>query len=87
MGRIQFNKAKAETETIADNIKEGRYEWRASMSNSKTYPVTDKIQDILFEVLQTYNESSRISQQILEKHKRNLDMSYEIYKDKYWQLP
>lgn len=32
-----------------------------------------------------FRESSRIAQQILEKHKRNLDMSYEIYKDKYWQ--
>lgn len=32
-----------------------------------------------------FRESSRIAQQILEKHKSNLDMSYEIYKDKYWQ--
>ncbi|MNX90925.1 hypothetical protein D3C86_1229920 [compost metagenome] len=32
-----------------------------------------------------FRESSKIAHQILEKHKRNMDMSYEIYKDKYWQ--
>jgi hypothetical protein len=32
-----------------------------------------------------YRESSKIAQQILKKHRRYLDISYEIYKDKYWQ--
>lgn len=35
----QFNKAKQQAETVADNIKEGRYQWHASMSNPTAYPV------------------------------------------------
>lgn len=32
-----------------------------------------------------FRESSRIAHEILEKHKSYLDITYEIYKDKYWQ--
>jgi hypothetical protein len=40
---------------------------------------------IVYFACNEFRESSIIAQQILEKHKRNLNMSYEIYKDKYWQ--
>lgn len=40
---------------------------------------------IVYFACNEFRESSKIAQQILEKHKRSLNMSYEIYKDKYWQ--
>ncbi|SMC57443.1 DUF2931 family protein [Pedobacter nyackensis] len=35
----QYNRAKQKAETIANNIKEGYYEWHGSMSNPTAYPV------------------------------------------------
>jgi len=32
-----------------------------------------------------FRACSKIAQQILDKHRRKLNMNYEIYKDKYWQ--
>ncbi|MBB2148673.1 DUF2931 family protein [Pedobacter gandavensis] len=34
-----YHKAKEKAENIADNIKEGRYEWHGAMSNPTAYPV------------------------------------------------
>lgn len=38
-GIHQHDKAKEEAATVADNIKEGRYQWQGSMSNPTAYPV------------------------------------------------